>query len=72
MCGRGSWRHTGAGATGFALTRTIFASRLVSPPWRMPDISVARLGDPSPSLPIQQYQHSVHKGKFSSHELIEM
>jgi hypothetical protein len=42
------------------------------PPWRTPGVFMARLGNPSPSLPIQQHQHSVRKEKFSSHELIEM
>jgi hypothetical protein len=56
MCGRSGWRHAGAGAAGFVLGRAIFVSCLRS----------ANL------MSIQQHQHSVRKGKSSSHELIEM
>jgi hypothetical protein len=50
-----------------------FSLRASGPPsWRTPGVFVERLDDPSPSLPIQQHQHSTRKGKFSSHELIKM
>jgi hypothetical protein len=59
------------GAADFATPRAFLTSRLGFPTLANAGVSVTRLGDPFPSLSIQQQQHSVRKEKSSSHELIE-
>jgi hypothetical protein len=56
-------------AAAFALPRALFASRLGSGSLTIASASAQHPGDPCSSLPTQQQQHSVRKGKFLIHEL---
>jgi hypothetical protein len=73
MWGSGRRRHASAGGGRLcARPRHLCLTPRVPPTWQTPDVSVTRLGDPSPSLPIQHQQHFARNGKFSSHALIVM